>query len=92
MKLVAWSELDDEERRVASAQMIVLLVCVSPLLGLLAALVGMLFGSRAFATAFAAEGATGPRKRSGTTDRGGIRDLWKAGWCSRTRRTDGGRG
>ena len=27
----------------------------------------------------AAEGATGPRKRSGTMDRGGIRDLWKAG-------------
>lgn len=54
MKLVAWSELDDDERKVASAQMIVLLVCVSPLLGLLAALVGMLFGSRAFAAAFAA--------------------------------------
>jgi len=27
----------------------------------------------------AAEGATGPRKRSGTKDRIGIRDLWKAG-------------
>jgi hypothetical protein len=27
----------------------------------------------------AAEGATGPRKRSGTRDRVGIRDLWKAG-------------
>jgi hypothetical protein len=53
VKLIAWSELDDDERRVASAQMLVLLVCVSPLLGLLAALVGMLFGNRAFATAFA---------------------------------------
>jgi hypothetical protein len=29
--------------------------------------------------ASAAEGATGPRKRSGKKDRGGIRDLWKAG-------------
>jgi hypothetical protein len=54
VKLIAWSELDDDERRIASAQMLVLLVCVSPLLGLLAALVGMLFGNRAFATAFAA--------------------------------------
>ena len=27
----------------------------------------------------AAEGATGPRKRSGNRDRAGIRDLWKAG-------------
>jgi MFS family permease len=54
VKLIAWSELDDDERKVASAQMIVLLVCVSPLLGLLAALVGLLFGNRAFATAFAA--------------------------------------
>jgi hypothetical protein len=54
VKLVAWSELDDDERKIASAQMIVLLVCVSPLLGLLAALVGLLFGNRAFATAFAA--------------------------------------
>jgi hypothetical protein len=27
----------------------------------------------------AAEGATGPRKRSGTKDRAGHRDLWKAG-------------
>jgi hypothetical protein len=54
VKLIAWSELDEDERRIASAQMLVLLVCVSPLLGLLAALVGMLFGNRAFATAFAA--------------------------------------
>ena len=54
MKLVAWSALDDDERKIASAQMIVLLVCVSPLLGLLAALVGLLFGNRAFATAFSA--------------------------------------
>lgn len=54
MKLIAWSELDDDERRIASAQMIVLLVCVTPLLGLLAAVVGMLFGNRAFATAYAA--------------------------------------
>jgi hypothetical protein len=54
MKLVAWSELDDDERKVASAQMIVLLVAVSPLLGLLAAIVGMLFGNHALATAFAA--------------------------------------
>ena len=30
-------------------------------------------------TCLAAEGATGPRKRSGNRDRGGIRDLWKAG-------------
>ena len=27
----------------------------------------------------AAEGATGPRKRSGNRDRGGIWDLWKDG-------------
>ncbi|MBV9111072.1 MAG: hypothetical protein JO306_16825, partial [Gemmatimonadetes bacterium] len=54
MKLVAWSALDDDERKVASAQMIVLLVCVSPLLGLIAALVGLAFGSRAFADAFSA--------------------------------------
>jgi hypothetical protein len=54
VKLIAWSELDDDERKVASAQMIVLLVCVGPLLGLLAALAGMLFGNRAFAAAFAA--------------------------------------
>src|SRR5689334_22047277 len=54
MKLIAWSELDEDERRIASAQMIVLLVCVTPLLGLLAALVGMLFGNRAFAMAYAA--------------------------------------
>jgi MFS family permease len=54
VKLIAWSELDDDERKIASAQMIVLLVCVSPLLGLLAALVGLLFGNRAFTAAFAA--------------------------------------
>jgi MFS family permease len=54
MKLIAWSELDDDERKIASAQMIVLLVCVSPLLGLLAALVGLLFGNRAFMMAYAA--------------------------------------
>ena len=38
---------------------------------------------------FAAEGATGPRKRSGSKDRAGTRDLWKAGGRSRVRRTDG---
>jgi hypothetical protein len=54
VKLVAWSALDEDERRIASAQMIVLLVCVSPLLGLLAALVGLAFGNRAFATAYEA--------------------------------------
>lgn len=54
MKLVAWNEMDDDERKVASAQMIVLLVCVGPLLGLLAALVGLAFGNRAFTEAFSA--------------------------------------
>ena len=54
MRLIAWSELDDDERKIASAQMIVLLVAVSPTLGLLAAIVGMLFGNHALATAFAA--------------------------------------
>jgi hypothetical protein len=54
MKLIAWSELDDDERKIASAQMIVLLVAVSPTLGLLAAIVGLLFGNQALATAFAA--------------------------------------
>ena len=54
MRLVAWSELDDDERKVASAQMIVLFVCVGPLLGLLGALVALAFGNRTFATAFAA--------------------------------------
>jgi hypothetical protein len=54
VKLVAWNELDDDERKIASAQMIVLLVCVSPLLGLLAVLVGLLFGNHTFTAAFAA--------------------------------------
>lgn len=54
MRLIAWSELDDDERKIASAQMIVLLVAVSPTLGLLAAVVGLLFGNRALATAFEA--------------------------------------
>ena len=54
MKLVPWGQLDDDERKIASAQMLVLLVCVSPLLGLVGALVGMLFGNRAFATVYAA--------------------------------------
>ena len=40
----------------------------------------------------AAEGATGPRKRSGNKDRGGIRDLWKAGRAHSAGRTDGVRG
>ena len=37
----------------------------------------------------AAEGATGPRKRSGNRDRAGNRDLWKADSTQYARRTDG---
>jgi hypothetical protein len=40
-------------------------------------------------TRAAAEGATGPRKRSGNRDRVGIRDLWKDGGRVYARRTDG---
>ena len=40
----------------------------------------------------AAEGATGPRKRSGNRDRVGIRDLWKDGSRANAGRTDGVRG
>ncbi len=36
----------------------------------------------------AAEGATGPRKRSGTQDRPGIKNLWKDG-RRKNGRTDG---
>jgi hypothetical protein len=54
VKLVPWGEMDDDERRIASAQMIMLLICVSPLFGLVVALVSLLFGNRMFVTAFAA--------------------------------------
>jgi len=36
-------------------------------------------GERSPLTGTVAEGATGPRKRSGKKDRSGIKNLWKAG-------------
>jgi hypothetical protein len=53
MKRLAWYEMDDEDRRVAGAQTIVWLACLGPLLGLVAAVVGLLFGNRALIAALA---------------------------------------
>ena len=51
MTRVAWYEMDDEDRRVGNARMVVWLACLGPALGLAAAIVGTLFGNRAFITA-----------------------------------------
>lgn len=53
MTRLAWYEMDDEDRRVASAQMIVWLSCLGPTVGLVMAIGSTFFGNRAFVTALA---------------------------------------
>jgi hypothetical protein len=53
VKRLAWYEMDDEDRRIATAQTVVWLACLGPLLGLVAAIVGVFFGNRIFLTAIA---------------------------------------
>jgi hypothetical protein len=53
MTRLAWYEMDDEDRRIGSAQMVVWLACLGPALGLVVAIGSTFFGNRAFVTALA---------------------------------------